>query len=130
MVRNLAIGIGCLQVALDKGQEDGWFSSSFIQILSIVAIVCISFMLIWEWYEPEAIVDVRLFKSLNFAGSSAVMFVMGAVSFATTVLMSQYLQNLMGYTAQKAGLVLSAAAVVLLIEMPIVGQLTSRVQAR
>ena len=126
----LAIGIGCLQVALDKGQEDGWFSSSFILILSIVAIVCISFMLIWEWYEPEAIVDVRLFRSLNFAGSSAVMFVMGAVSFATTVLMSQYLQNLMGYTAQKAGLVLSAAAVVLLIEMPIVGQLTSRVQAR
>jgi DHA2 family multidrug resistance protein len=58
------------------------------------------------------------------------MFMVGAASFSTTVLMPQFLQSLMGYTAQTAGMVLSAAAVILLIELPLVGQLTSRVQAR
>jgi DHA2 family multidrug resistance protein len=58
------------------------------------------------------------------------MFMVGAASFSTTVLMPQFLQSLMGYTAQTAGMVLSAAAVLLLIELPLVGQLTSRVQAR
>jgi DHA2 family multidrug resistance protein len=58
------------------------------------------------------------------------MFMVGAASFSTTVLMPQYLQNLMGYTAESAGMVLSAAAVLLLMELPLVGQLTSRIQAR
>jgi DHA2 family multidrug resistance protein len=58
------------------------------------------------------------------------MFMVGAISFASTVLMPQFLQTLMGYTAQKAGIVMSAAAVVLLMELPLVGQLTTRIQAR
>jgi DHA2 family multidrug resistance protein len=58
------------------------------------------------------------------------MFMVGAASFSTTVLMPQFLQSLMGYTAESAGMVLSAAAIILLIELPLVGQLTSRVQAR
>ena len=74
--------------------------------------------------------DVRLFKNVNFAMASVMMFMVGAISFATTVLMPQYLQTLMGYTAETAGMVLSAAAVVLLIELPIVGQLTARIQGR
>src|SRR6202040_4477224 len=66
----------------------------------------------------------------NFATANTMMFMVGAISFASTVLMPQFLQSLMGYTAEKAGIVMSAAAMVLLLELPLVGQLTTRVQAR
>jgi DHA2 family multidrug resistance protein len=84
----------------------------------------------WEWHVKAPILDIRLFKYFNFATSSLMMFMVGAASFSTTVLMPQFLQTDMGYTAQSAGMVLSAAAVLLLIELPIVGRLTSHIQAR
>jgi DHA2 family multidrug resistance protein len=87
-------------------------------------------LVIYEWRHSEPIVDVRLFKNFNFATANMVMFMVGAISFASTVLMPQFLQSLMGYTAEKAGIVMSAAAMVLLMELPIVGQLTTRIQAR
>ncbi len=126
----LAVGVGFLQIVLDKGQEDDWFGSNFIVSTSIVAIVCLVALVIWELNVKNPIVDVRLFKNMNFATSSVMMFMVGAASFSTTVLMPQFLQNLLGYTAEKAGMVLSAAAVLLLIELPFVGQLTAKVQAR
>jgi DHA2 family multidrug resistance protein len=126
----LAIGIAFLQIVLDKGQEDDWFGSNFISMLSIISVICLVSLVIWEMYVKEPIVDVRLFKNLNFATSSLMMFMVGAASFSTTVLMPQFLQSLMGYTAETAGMVLSAAAMILLIELPLVGQLTSRIQAR
>jgi len=127
---SLAIGIAALQIVLDKGQEDDWFSSHFITALAIIAVVCLTFMVIWEWHEKDPIVDVRLFKSFNFSTANIMMFLVGAVSFSTTVLMPQFLQSLMGYTAQKAGMVLSGAALILLIELPLVGILTSKIQGR
>jgi DHA2 family multidrug resistance protein len=126
----LAVGIAFLQIVLDKGQEDDWFGSNFITTLSIISVICLVALVIWEMYVKEPIVDVRLFKNLNFATSSLMMFMVGAASFSTTVLMPQFLQSLMGYTAESAGMVLSAAAMILLIELPLVGQLTGRVQAR
>jgi DHA2 family multidrug resistance protein len=87
-------------------------------------------LVIYEWFQRDPIVDVRLFTHANFSIASLVMFMVGAISFASTVLMPQYLQTLMGYTAETAGLVMSAAAVVLLFELPIVGQLTTRIQGR
>src|SRR6202453_2936800 len=126
----LAIGVASLQIVLDKGQEDDWFGSHFITTLTIVAVVFLAFMILWEWYERDPIVDVRLFKSFNFATANVMMFLVGAVSFSTTVLMPQFLQTLMGYTAQKAGMVLSGAALILLLELPIVGILTSKIQGR
>jgi MFS transporter, DHA2 family, multidrug resistance protein len=126
----LAIGIAFLQIVLDKGQEDDWFGSDFITTLSIVSVICLVTLVIWELRVKEPIVDVRLFKHLNFATSSLMMFMVGAASFSTTVLMPQFLQSLMGYTAETAGMVLSAAAFLLLLELPLVGQLTSRIQAR
>ena len=126
----LAIGVAALQIMLDKGQEDDWFGSHFILTLAIVAGVCLTALVIYEWFQKDPIVDVRLFKHRNFAVASLVMFTVGAISFASTVLMPQFLQTLMGYTAETAGIVMSVAAVVLLMELPIVGQLTTRFQAR
>jgi DHA2 family multidrug resistance protein len=126
----LAIGIAFLQIVLDKGQEDDWFGSNFILTLSIISVIALVCLVIWELHVKDPIVDVRLFKNLNFATSCLMMFMVGAASFSTTVLMPQFLQSLMGYSAQSAGMVLSAAAVILLIELPLVGRLTGRIQAR
>ncbi len=126
----LAIGIAFLQIVLDKGQEDDWFGSHFIVTLSVISIICLVFLVIWELRVKEPILDIRLFRNLNFATASVMMFMVGAASFSTTVLMPQFLQSLLGYTAQSAGMVLSAAAIILLIELPLVGQLAGRIQAR
>ena len=126
----LAVGVGFLQIVLDKGQEDDWFGSHFIVTLSIIAVICLVTLVFWELRVKHPILDLRLFKNVNFATASVMMLMVGGASFSTTVLVPQYLQNLMGYTAESAGMVLSVAAVLLLIELPIVGQLTARVQAR
>ncbi len=122
----LALGVAALQIVLDKGQEDDWLGSHFIFTLSIIAVVGLSLLVIWEWFEKDPIVDVKLFKNFNFATSTMMMFLVGIVSFSATILMPQFLQTLMGYTAEKAGLVVSAGAALLLVEMPIVGLLTSK----
>ena len=126
----LTLGIGALQVLLDKGQEDDWFGSHFITTLVVVATVCLISLVIWEWFQKAPIIDVRMFKSFNFASSNLMMFTLGILLFSSLVLMPQFLQTLLGYTSQLAGLALSAGGLVLLIEMPIMGQLTTKVQAR
>jgi MFS transporter, DHA2 family, multidrug resistance protein len=126
----LALGVGALQILLDKGQEDDWFGSDFITTLAIVAGVCLVSLVIWELYQKAPIVDVRLFGHFNFATSSMMMFVVGGMSFATTVLVPQFLQANMGYTAESAGMVLSAAGFVLLAALPFIGMLTGRFQGR
>src|SRR6202140_5181369 len=126
----LTLGVGALQVLLDKGQEDDWFGSRFITILVIVSAVSLISLVIWEWNHKAPIVDVRLFKSFNFASSNLMMFTLGIMLFSSLVLMPQFLQTLLGYTSELAGLALSAGGFVLLLEMPIMGQLTTKIQAR
>jgi MFS transporter, DHA2 family, multidrug resistance protein len=126
----LVVGIGALQVLLDKGQEDDWFGSRFITTLVVTATVCLISLVIWEWFQKVPIIDVRMFTNFNFATSSLMMFSLGILLFSALVLMPQFLQTLLGYTSQLAGLALSAGGLVLLIEMPIMGQLTTKLQAR
>jgi DHA2 family multidrug resistance protein len=126
----LTLGIGALQVLLDKGQEDDWFGSRFITTLVVVATVCLISLVIWEWRQKAPIIDVRMFKSFNFASASLMMFMLGIMLFSSLVLMPQFLQTLLGYTSELAGLALSAGGLVLLFEMPIMGQLTTKIQAR
>lgn len=126
----LTVGVGALQILLDKGQEDDWFGSRFITTLVIVATVCLISLVIWEWFQKAPIVDVRMFKSFNFASASLMMFTLGISFFSNVVLLPQFLQTLLGYTSELAGFALSAGGLVLLIEMPIIGQLTTRIQAR
>jgi len=126
----LTLGIGALQVLLDKGQEDDWFGSHFITTLVVVATVCLISLVVWEWFQKAPIIDVHMFKSFNFASASLMMFTLGILLFSSLVLMPQFLQTLVGYTSQLAGLALSAGGLVLLFEMPIMGQLTTKFQAR
>ena len=126
----ITVGIGCLQFVLDKGQEDDWFGSRRITIMLIAAIVTLTAFVVNEWRHETPIVDLKLLKLRNFATSVFMMFVLGMVLFGTTVLIPQYLQVLMGYTAEQAGKALSLGAFLLMFMMPLVGRLITRVDPR
>src|SRR5579862_2054682 len=126
----LTLGVGALQVMLDKGQEEDWFASHFIIVLAVLAFTGLVSLVIWEWFQKNPIVEVRLFKNLNFLGANAMIFMLGIVFFSSLVMMPQFLQTLVGYTAESAGLVLSGGGLLLLFLMPIGGTLAGKVQAR
>jgi MFS transporter, DHA2 family, multidrug resistance protein len=126
----IALGLGALEVVLDKGQEDDWFVSSFITSFAIVAAVALVGFVVWEWRAEHPIVEIRLFRARTFAMSNAMMFILGVSLYGTTVLLPQYLQLLMGYSAQDAGMALSPGAIVIMFMMPGIGFLSSRVDAR
>src|SRR5260221_7298455 len=109
----LAIGVGALQIALDKGQEDDWFGSRFITTLIVIAAAGLISMVIWEWLHKEPVVDVHLYKSFNFASCNLMLFAFGFVLFSSTVLLPQFLQPLIGYTAQTPGMALSVGPILL-----------------
>jgi MFS transporter, DHA2 family, multidrug resistance protein len=126
----IAIGVGAAQVVLDKGQRDDWFSSNFILSFQIVSTVCIITAIFWEYNHENPVIDIRLFKNINFSISCIMMFMLGAALFGATVLLPQMVQTLMGYTAEQAGLVLSPGAVVIILLLPFVGKLINKIDAR
>jgi DHA2 family multidrug resistance protein len=126
----LVVGVGALQVMLDRGQQDDWFASHFILTLAIIAGIGLISLFLWEWFAKQPVIDVRLFKNFNFLSSNLMMFLLGVVLFSSLVMIPQFLQTLMGYTAELAGFVLSLGAILLLIQMPVVGVLTSKIQVR
>jgi DHA2 family multidrug resistance protein len=126
----IALGIGCLQVVLDKGQEDDWFASHFIVTLAVIASISFVALVIWELREKSPVIDLRLFKDFNFAIASLMMFVLGVSIYAATALIPLFVQTLAGYSAQLAGLVMSPGGLVMIPTMPLVGRLSSRIQAR
>jgi DHA2 family multidrug resistance protein len=126
----IAVGIGCLQYVLDKGQEEDWFSSRKIIVLLAVSLAALTWFVLNEWRHSNPIVDLQLLRLKNFRMAALMMFILGMVMFGTTVLIPQFLQVLMGYTAESAGKALSLGAVVLIFMMPLIGQMVSRVDPR
>jgi len=126
----ISLGLGSMQIILDKGQRDDWFASKFIVGFFALMLVGIIAGIIWEWREKEPVVDLKMLKERNFAIATLTMFFLGFVLYATTVLIPQLLQQLMGYTAQLAGLVLSPGGLVIMLMMPVVGILVSKVDTR
>ena len=126
----LALGLGSLQIVLDKGQRDDWFSSNFILTLTVVAVACLTILVIWELYYDKPILDLRAFRDRSFATGNLVMFFTFFAFFGSIVLLPLYLQNLMGYTAFLAGLVLGPGGALTLIMLPLSGKMTERIDAR
>ena len=121
----ICVGLGFGQLVLDKGQRDDWFASPFIAWSAAISAIALIATVVWELREQHPVVDLRLFKNLNFAMATFMMFALGLVLYGTTVLLPVMVQSLMGYTAQWAGMVLSPGAVLTLVAMPIVGRLLS-----
>jgi len=126
----LVLGIGCLQVVLDKGQEKDWFSTTWVLVLFVVAIYTLVTWVVWEYHHPSPIVEIRLFKNRNFSTAMFFTFVLGIVLFGTTVVIPQFLQLLLGYPATKAGEALAGGGLMMLVMMPIAGQLVNRIDQR
>ena len=126
----IAVGLGALELVLDKGQEDDWFHSSTITAFSVIAAVALLSFVIWEWNHKRPVVDVRLFKSRNFAVANLMMLVLGITLYGSTVLLPQYLQVWMGYSATNAGMALSPGALVFVCITPVIGWLVSRVGSK
>jgi len=121
----IVIGVACFQFVLDKGQEDDWFSSPLITTFFCIGIPTLVAFALWEWYHPHPIVDVRLLKNRNFGTAVFFSFVLGIVLFGSTVLIPEFLQTSLGYTAERAGMALSPGGLMLILMMPVAGRLTA-----
>jgi MFS transporter, DHA2 family, multidrug resistance protein len=126
----IAVGLGSLQVVLDKGQEDDWLGSNFIVIFATLAAIGIIGASIWEFYAAKPMVDLPLYKNFNFAFTNLIMFAVGFILFGTTQLIPQYTQTLLGYTATQAGLVISPGGFAVMAMMPFVGYLVTHYQPK
>ena len=119
---SVGIGVGLLEFTLDKGQEKDWFGSGEIQLTAILAAIILVFFVFWEWNHKDPIVDLKLLKNRNFGTAVFLQLILGMVLFGSTVLIPQYLQTLLGYTAQLAGEVLSPAGIVMMAMMAVAGR--------
>jgi DHA2 family multidrug resistance protein len=126
----LVVGLGLLQVVMDKGQREDWFESNFIVISTIVSLTCLVAVVIWELRQKDPIVDFGLLRERNFGTASFMMFMLGLVLFGSTVLLPQLMQTLLGYSAKDAGMAISPGGFVIMACMPLVGYLVSRMDAR
>jgi DHA2 family multidrug resistance protein len=126
----ISLGLGSMQIILDKGQRDDWLASNFIRVFFALMVFGLIAGIIWELREKEPVVDLRMLKERNFAISTLAMFFLGFVMYSSTVLIPQLLQQLLGYTAELAGLALSPGGAVIMCMMPVVGILVSKVDTR
>ncbi|HXN50233.1 MAG TPA: DHA2 family efflux MFS transporter permease subunit, partial [Bryobacteraceae bacterium] len=126
----LAVGIGALQVLLDKGQEDDWFSSDLIRTLTLVAVVGLVSLVIWELRAPHPIVNLRALKVPTYATGVFMMTMLGFVLYGSMVLLPIFLQTLLGYSAVQAGIAMAPRGMGSFIAMPIVGAILGRFDAR
>ena len=130
----LGLTFGSLEFILDKGQEDDWFASRLITFFVVTMVLAFITMIWWELKQlrqkNRPIVNLTLFKRRNFSISFLLMFVLGFSLYGTTILIPQFVQTLLGYTAELAGLVLSPAGLMMMAMMPVVGILSSKVDPR
>jgi DHA2 family multidrug resistance protein len=126
----LALGLGALQVVLDKGERDDWFGSHFILITTVICISALIAVAIWEWKHKNPIIDLHLFRDRSFAIGNLLMFMVGFALMSSTVLIPLFLQTMMGYTAREAGLALMPGGFAIILIMPLVGFLLGRYDAR
>jgi len=127
----VALGLGCLQVVLDKGQEDDWFGSNLITIFAIASGIGIAGAIVWELFGTRnPIVDVPMFRDRSFLFSNVMMFATLFLVQSTTQLLPQFVQQVLPYNATKAGLILMPGGFVMMALMPAVGILVRKAQPK
>lgn len=126
----IVVGIGCLQIVLDKGQREDWFSSAFIMRLVIVSVLCLIAFVFWELRRREPILNLREFKNISFASANVIQCVSFFVLFGSILLLPLFVQQLLGYNALLSGMVLAPGGIATLISMPISGKLIQKVNPK
>jgi len=117
----LVLGVGALQILLDKGNDLDWFGSSTIITLTIIAFVGILFFIIWELFDANPVVDLKLFKDRNFTIGTLAISIGYAVFLGGGVIFPLWLQMQLGYTAFWAGFASAAVGIFAFILSPVVG---------
>jgi DHA2 family multidrug resistance protein len=126
----LIIGVGALQIVLDKGNDEDWFSSTFIVVASIVAAISIAVFLIWELTDKDPIVDLKLLRHRNFKYGTLALILSYAAYFAINLLLPQWLQRNLGYTATWAGFAAAPLGIIPVLLTFIVGRYATRFDLR
>jgi DHA2 family multidrug resistance protein len=126
----VALFLGCLEITLDRGQREDWFSSGLIVTTAIASGLAFIAFIPWELSHKEPIVNIKLFRSGNFIIANLFMLLMGLIVFGTTQFIPQLLQEVLGYTATNAGLALTAGGLATLLVMPLAGFLSTRADPR
>ena len=126
----LVVGLGALQVVLDKGQQDDWFNSPFIVSFAAVSAASLLLLVYVELKHEHPIVNLRLFRNVSFAAGNLLIFIVGFCLYSSIMLIPLFLQTLMGYTATRAGMVLAPGGVATLVTMPFVGAMIQRYDGR
>ena len=126
----LVVGLGALEIVLDEGQREDWFSSGLITAACVIAVVALVTLVFWELRQKEPVVDLHLLRDRNFTVATVTMFMLGFVLYGSTMLLPVFLQTLLGYTALLSGLVLSPGGFAVVLLLPLVGQLLRKVEPR
>ena len=126
----IAVGLGCLEVTLNRGERYDWFESGFIKIFAVLSALGIA-LFIWRSLTAEnPLVDLRILKNREYATGTMLMFLLGWGLFGSFVMLPLFAQNMLGYTATWAGLILSPGGFASLLAMVFVGNLVGRVDTR
>jgi DHA2 family multidrug resistance protein len=126
----LVLGIGSLQIMLDKGQEEDWFSSHFIVTLAVLTVVGLTGLIIRELKAEHPIIDLSVFRYRSYAIGTFLMTAIGFVLYGSTVLLPLLMQELLGYTATHAGITNLPRGLASFMFMPLIGYLTGKVDSR
>ena len=126
----IALSLGSLQIVMDRGQQDDWFASNFITLLTLVAATAFVLLIWWELRHKEPIVDLRLMRDPDFAVSFVLMLMLGFMLLGSTYLIPAYVQSLMGYRAVDAGMVLTPGGLATIALLPLVGRSMNKVDLR
>lgn len=118
----LIIGIGCLQILLDKGNDLDWFRSNFIVVLAITSFIALSYLLVWELTEKHPIIDLTLFLRRNFCFATIALTLGFLVYFGNVVIFPLWLQTQMGYTPTWAGLAAAPVGILPFVLSPFIGR--------
>jgi DHA2 family multidrug resistance protein len=126
----IALSLGALEVMLDRGVQEDWFASPLIRGSAIIAVACLVAFVLWELIQRDPLLDMSLFRYRNFASATVIIMTIGVVLFGTTQFIPQMVQQVLGYTAEQAGLALTLGGIITLFSMPLAGILSSHVQPR
>ncbi len=118
----IALALGCLELGFDRGEDYDWLSSSFVRFMFVTSLVGFVVGIPYLLLVRHPVVDLRVFRDRNFALSWIAIALMGFVLYASSILVPQFAQQQLGYTATLAGLVLTPGAIVLMILIPVVGK--------
>lgn len=126
----ITLALGCLQIVLDRGQEDDWFASGMITSLTVASAVGFIFLIWWEWSHKHPIVDLQLFRRPDFAIGFVLMLCFGFMILGSTYLVPAYAQGLMGYRATEAGEIIAPGGLLLVGLFPLIGRIVNKVDLR